>query len=84
MNLSKFILADGDIGFRSYQRVISGKFTKTRVKSLLSFSRKFTSHFNCGHEFDYCGCLSSKQVNVEFSTGCYEYARILVVEHFNY
>jgi hypothetical protein len=85
MNFSKFIPVDGDFDFRSYERIISGNFTKARVKALLRFSRRFTSRsLNCGHEFDCCGCLSSRQVNVEFSNGSYKYARITLVEHFNF
>lgn len=62
-------------------RPIVGNVTKERFKTLYRIARKHTESLRCGHDWDCCGCVCRRYVDVVRHNGVLS---IRVEQHRNY
>ena len=70
-SMRNFKVVDGDVDFEVVERVIKGRFTKKRFKTIHRAARERLGGKvpYCGCVYDCCGCLSSKGVSFDFRNG---------------
>ena len=64
--MTKFILIDGDMDYSVYEHVISGRMTKLRYQIINRYARKNSWRKHCGHEWDCCGCMYARSMELEY------------------
>lgn len=66
--MKNFQIFGGDIDHTIYDRVITGRLTRKRYKTIMRYARmRSRSLGHCGHEWDCCGCVSATYMNVDFT-----------------
>lgn len=81
LNYQRFTLLEGDMDYRTYERVITGRITKSRWKIISKLARRLSNSFHCGCPHDCCGCLSSQYIDVNYQNG---ETRLTLTQSFNY
>jgi len=65
--MKNFKVSGGDIDYTVYDRIITGRLTPKRYKTIMRYARVRTNRMgHCGHEWDCCGCLHSTHMAVTF------------------
>lgn len=79
--LHKFDAVAGDMDYREYERVFSGRMTKLRYKTLDRFCRTNTYSERCHHEHDCCGCMCGQKLSFTYYRN---QVKIRLTQSFNY
>lgn len=79
--MKNFKLVNGDESVSNFERVLNGKVTKSRYKLLASYVRRKSFSFNCGCDWDCCGCVFQENYGINISNN---QIRITMSQHRNY
>jgi len=79
--MTKFNIIDADMDYRTYEHTIDGRMTKLRYKIINRYARKNSWREHCGHEWDCCGCMFARNVELEYQNNKWT---LRMSENFNY
>lgn len=77
-----FKIIDSDCDYVIREKIINGRITKARYKTIAQYVRKNTFSNDCGCEWDCCGHLTSKTMNIVGANS--NHLVLSVVENYNY
>jgi hypothetical protein len=67
--------------YRVYEHIIDGRMTKLRYKIINRYARKNSWREHCGHEWDCCGCMFARGMELEYKNNKWV---LEMSESFNY
>lgn len=69
VKMARFTQLEGDIDYRDFERIFSGRMTKGRWKIIDRYCRvkSRSPRYGCGHDWDCCGCQCGQNLSFKYT-----------------